>query len=242
MLKPPLAHLNEEGFPDETFASILEKLDLTLVQEIKQRFGLSGDPQCIRERLGKVLSRFQTALRNAREPAPSLQRFEIDRLKKSLDRTLEALQAVSKANQSDIDAEILYRAPFNGRFKFEEQLTYWDQNEASMEKLIRRLEQASWAIDQLTAKRNSEFYQPKRASNKPLDHFIEDLTFDFENGNNRNALSYCYYSPNKEGYTGQYYDFVVYMLNLFAPTSYHSELALGKRIVRVLKANWPKDT
>lgn len=237
MLKPPLARLNEEGFPDETFASILEKLDPALVQEIKERFGLSGDPHFIREHLGKVLYRFQAALQNAREPAPSPQRIEIDRLKKSMDRTLKALQSVSMTNQSDIDAEILYRAPFNGRFYFKEQLTYWDQNEASMEKLGRKLEQVSWAIDQLTAKRNSELYQPKRNSDKPLDHFIEDLTFDFENDNSRNALSHCYYSPNRESYTGQYFDFVIYMLDLFAPTSYHSELALGKRIVRVLKAN-----
>jgi len=74
------------------------------------------------------------------------------------------------------------------------------------------------------------------SENLALDHFIQDLVWDFESATDEKASKNCYYSDAIGGYKGRFFDFVITILDFHSPEIYHSKVALGKRIVRVIKA------
>ncbi|WP_377509679.1 hypothetical protein [Octadecabacter sp. R77987] len=233
-MQEPLARLNEPDYPTETIWEIADKITPAFVDEMRDRFGLIGSHGEISGELGKVLWRFQAAAKNALEPLPAPQAKELDRLKKSVDRSIAAFDALNDQARTDIDNAVMYRDPFNQRFYFEQQQDYWDKNENSTKTAMNKLAQISHALDAVMDLRKVQADDPKRTINTPLDHLIQDLTMDFEKRTDRKAYQCCYYDPRTDNYSGQYYDFIEFILDHFAPRSYHSQVALGKRIVRAL--------
>ncbi len=230
-----LAQLNDPDVPSMSWHDISDLFTPYLIQEMRTKFGLQESDETIRLQLGKVLGRYQSSAKHAHEPTPSLQSKELERLQKAVERAISAFDALSKENLSEIDHAILYRDPFNRRFYFKEQLDYWEKNKASAELTVNKLKQVSHALKSVNATRIERANEFKPTRNTPLDHLIQDLVMDFEAGTERKAKSSCYYDTKRDNYAGQFFDFVLFILNLFAPGSYHSQAALGKRIERTLK-------
>ncbi|KPA20424.1 hypothetical protein shim_34140 [Shimia sp. SK013] len=234
MTRTPLARLNEADWPSEGVEELQAKFTPALVQEVCDRFGLTGNDRDISFELTKVLIRYQSAARKALKPDPSPQSKELERLKKAIARTLTIFETLSEENKSAIDGEIMYRDPFNSKFFFKEQLDFWRKNEYSTKTAMLKLTQISHAITLLKNAREAEAYIPRKTVNRPLDHLIQDLTLSFERGTDRKAKKCNYYDDPCGNYVGQFFEFIVFILDLFAPSSYHSHVALGKRIERVL--------
>jgi hypothetical protein len=228
----PLAHFNDVEFPTLDFGEILNLISNELIDELRKRFDIEGENETIRLGLAKALRRYQSAVKNSRGKTPNPQTKEIKQLEKSVEKALLAFDRLSSDTKSDLNHEILYRDPFNERFFFPEQLKYWAKNERSCQTTINKLEQISFAIKKLriTRKENAPVY--KQTVNTPLDHLIQDLTFDFRQGTNRKL--HCYHNEAGGTYEGKYFEFVVFILNRFASKSYHSEFALGQRIKRAI--------
>lgn len=233
-MQNPLARLNEPDQPNLNIDDIREKLSPSFLNEIRIRFGIVGDDNELRQRLGKVLARYHGAALQSLRPLPKSQTMELKKLKRAIERTIAAFEVISEENRYSIDDEILHREPFNQRFFFKEQLDYWDKNEDYSKKAINALAMIDFAISKVEAQRKNNSSERRRTKNKPLDFLIEDLTLDFEHRTNRKAKRCCFYDSNTDGYSGQFFDFTLFILNCFAPSSYHSELALGQRIRRVL--------
>jgi hypothetical protein len=227
----PLSRLNEADYPPESGEKIKAKINRKLFEEMQTKFGIMADHEDTRDLLSKTL---HSAAKNALAPPPSPQAKELERLKKAIDRSVAAFEKISTENRYEIDSAILYRAPFNSRFYFKEQIQYWERNENPFQTALNKLAQISHALDTISFTRKSNFPTFKRTINTPLDHLIEDLTDIFEVGTERRAHRHCHYDPNIENYTGQFFEFVLFILIHFAPRSYHSQLALGKRIGRAL--------
>lgn len=213
---------------------IQDGLTPNLLDELCQVSGIAGDQAKLQLQLAKVLSRFQSAIFNTAPPKTEPQAREFQSFQKAANRFLKTIDALSKANQESVDSEILYRPPFDSRFFFPEQLDYWAANEKSMKRMRDLVERTAWASTiaaQKTAA-HREIHNPTK--NTPLDHLIQDLSWVFENGTGQKASRQCYYNASLENYSGHYFDFIVLILGRFAPSSYHSQVALGKRITRVL--------
>lgn len=238
-----ILQLNDPDSETYDWKIIEPHISKELFQEMKKRFGITGEHEEVRHELSKVLGRYHRAVRNVQSPAPSPQKREMDRLHKVVDKAMSAFEAVSDENRSAIDDEIMYRDPFNRKFLFPEQLAYWERNEASTQTAMNKLAQISHALKLLKAKREHEQTGRKTTRNTPLDHLIQDLAIDFERGTCRKAIRSCHYGGDRGSNNGQYFDFVIFILDRFAPKSYHSEGALGKRIERTLRDTAPmKDT
>lgn len=230
----PLARLNEADCPIEGFKEIRELVSGSVLEKVRGQFGLVGDEVKIVNQLAKVLSRYQSAAVYALEPNPAPQKRELVRLKNSIDRALVAFENVSDENKSMIDFEIMSRDPFNARFYFKEQSDYWELNENSVQTAINKLLQISFALNVVKSKREADSDMPKSTINTPLDHLIQNISYDFEFGTDRKAKKCCYFDARLDNYSGQFFDFMVFILDRFAPSSYHSHMALGKRIERAL--------
>ncbi len=228
----PIADLNNPNSPGISLAEIKSLISRDLVDEMQTKFGLIGKYSQINLSMSKVLYRYQSAVFGAQDPPVSPQTKQIDRLDKAIVRTLTAFEAISKDNRYNINEETLYRDPFNSRFLFDEQLEYWEKNENSTEMAINKLAQISFAISKIKAKKEAEVPVYTHTINTPLDHLIQDLMSDFESGTNGKAR--CYHNDVTGQYQGNYFEFIVFILSLFAPKSYHSDVALGERIKRAL--------
>ena len=231
----PLARLDDPNSPEFGILEIQTLISPSLYDEMRQRFGLVGEYDENSMQLAKVLWRYQGAVRSAEQPTSAPQTKELEQLRRVVDRALTAIERLSVETADEIESAILYRDPFNQKFFFPEQLAYWERNEKSFEHTKSKLEQISHAVKVVQAQRETEKVPWKQTKNTPLNHLIQDLSIDFERDTERKAYKACYYSAEIEGYTGQYFDFVVYILKCFAPVSYHSEVALGQRIVRELR-------
>lgn len=229
-----LAHLNDPEIPLQNHSELMALFTPMLVDQIHTKFGLNVNYDDFTFELAKVLMRYQSAAKNAEHPQPIIQTRELARLKGVVDRALTAFDAISPDNRADIDEEILYRDPFNRKFYFKEQLDYWSKNADSTQLAINKLGQISHALESLEDKHKRNGLDPKKTKNAPLDHLIQNLVIDFERDTERKASKCCYYVASKESYAGQFFDFVIFILDHFAPNSYHSHGALGKRITRTL--------
>lgn len=230
-----LARLNDPEVPFLSLPKISNLFTPQLLEQMRADFGLQGSDDSIRHAIGKILVHYQISAKQAHEPAPPPQSKELERLRKAVDRAIIAFEDISKENLGEIDGEILYRDPFNARFFFKEQLDYWEKNKASSKLTVNKLKQVSHALKMIKAKRIERSNEFKPTRNTPLDHLIQDLVMAFEAGTDRKAKSSCYYDAKRDNYAGQFFDFVLFILNQFAPKSYHSQVALGKRIERTLK-------
>ncbi|WP_270729588.1 hypothetical protein [Shimia sp. Alg240-R146] len=230
-----LARLNDPEVPAMSWPEISDLFTPHLIQTMRTDFGLQGSDKTIRLQLGKILGRYQASAKRAHEPPPAPQTKDLERLKIAVDRTISAFDALSDKNLSEIDDAILYRDPFNHRFDFNEQLDYWEKNNGTSELTINKLKQVSHALKAVKAKRIEHAKEFKPTRNTPLDRLIQDLVMDFESGRGKKAKSSCYYDTRRDSYAGQFFDFVIFILESFAPRSYHSQVALGKRIERALK-------
>jgi hypothetical protein len=226
--------LNDPKFPIQSVRDIQAMFAPEIMEQLRSQFDLRGTDETVGFQFGKVLMRYQSSVKNGETPPASPQTKELIRLKKAVDRALVAFEAVSTENQDCIDHEILYRDPFNPKFFFREQLSYWSKNEGSTHLVMNKLGQISHALKAVEANRKNHGWEPKYTKNRPLDQLIQDLTTDFERGHERKAHQGCYFDVRHDKYTGQYYDFIVFILGLFAPQSYHSKMALGQRIRRAL--------
>jgi len=233
-MQTPLAKLNEADQSRHDVNDIRAKLSASFLNELRVRFGVVGENNALRQRLGKVLVRYHAAALHALLPHPAPQTKELKKLQKAIERTLSAFEVISDENRYSIDDKILYREPFNGRFCFKEQCEYWDKNEDTFRRAGNALTMISFAISKIETEKREGENEIRRTKNRPLDSLIEDLTFDFENGRDRQARRCCYYDSSTENYAGQFFDFILFLLRTFAPSSYHSENALGQRIRRVL--------
>jgi hypothetical protein len=238
----PLARLSDPNSPEFSVFEIQSMISLSLYGEMRQRFGLVGGYDENSLQLAKVLWRYQGAARRAKEPAIAPQTKELEQLRKAADRALAAFERINVDTAEEIDNAILYRDPFNRKFLFPEQLDYWKKNEKSFEHTKSKLEQISHAVKAVQAQREVDKVPWKQTRNTPLNHLIQDLSIDFEGNTERKAHMACYYSDEVDGYAGQYFDFVVYILKLFARESLYTDDAIGKRIVRILKNIYRKDS
>ncbi len=184
--------------------------------------------------LAKDIFRFVGSTLAAPEIGFVAQQREFDSLQKSISRTLSSLEKISAGNRIGLDQEVLYRPPFNGRFYFAEQLEYWAANEDSVKRTEDLLKMLSWAAQRLSAENQDTLALRRGSKSKDLNYFIFDMSGHFEEWTGAKAKSKCYYSAARENYSGEFFDVVVCTLQIFAPNSFHSEAALGKRIVRLL--------
>lgn len=238
MLEFP-ARYDDPDFPAENIEKVRSRFGSELFDEVRRVSGIVTDDEGLRYRLGKDLWRYQAAVRQSHSPINPAQRRELESLLKAAERFSKAIDRINDGNEYDINYEILYRPPFNARFYFREQQHYWDANENSLQRANDLAKKIKWSIERVFERRETEQSGYKRTKNTPLDHLIEDLTVAFEDGTGEIPKNHCHYSPSAEGYIGRYYDYVLLILKNFAPTSFHSEGALGKRIVRVLREIHP---
>ncbi|MDA5092479.1 hypothetical protein O2N63_00045 [Aliiroseovarius sp. KMU-50] len=230
-----LARYDDPDFPAERPKEIRSRITPELLEEIRRVSGIETDDDSLRHRLGKDLRRYQAAVRQAYEPVNPSQIRELRSLQKAAERFSKAIEKLNERNVFDIDYAIQYRPPFNGKFNFPEQEDYWEANGNSTQRAQNLAKMISWSIDRVFDEREEEKSPTKRTLNTPLDHLIQDLTTAFRNGTGESPKRHCHYHPIEEAYTGRYFDFVLIILKAFAVKSFHSEVALGKRIVRVLR-------
>ena len=228
------ARYDDPNFPIEDFHEVKARFGPELLDQIRRVSGIETSDDDLRHRLGTDLWRYHEAVRSVHKPIPASQSRELRSLQKAAERLSNAIDRLNDANKYEVDEMILHRAPFNGRFYFPEQKDYWAANENSIQRTQNLAKMLAWSVDRVFEKREAEKLPYKRTLNEPLDHLIEDLTVAFEDGTGENPARHCRYHPTKEAYTGRYYDFVHILLENFAAKGFHSEVALGKRILRVL--------
>ncbi|WP_298559954.1 hypothetical protein [uncultured Aliiroseovarius sp.] len=228
------ARYDDPSFPIEGFHEAKARFSPELLDQIRGVSGIETNDDDLRHRLGKDLWRYQCAIRSVQEPIPAPQHRELKSLQKAAERLSNAIDRLNDINKLEIDDKIQHRAPFNGRFYFPEQLDYWAANENSTQRAQNLAKMLAWSVDRVFEDREAEKLPYKRTVNTPLDHLIADLTVAFQDGTGENPTRHCRYHPTKEAYTGRYYDFVLLILKNFAAKGFHSEVALGKRIVRIL--------
>jgi len=212
------------------------KVESTLLPRLQKFIEITELPDHRIHQLAKDITRFVGRTSRAPEGSFDPQRRELASLQNSINRTLSNLGKISSENRVGIDHEILYRPPFNGRFCFPEQLDYWAANENSVKRIEASLKMLAWAAERVAAE-SHEIMAPQRGSkNTDLGYFIFDMSGHFEEWTGTKAASKCYYSADRDGYSGEFFNVMVTTLEIFAPNSFHSQSALGKRIVRLLSA------
>jgi hypothetical protein len=230
-----LTRYSEPDFPIQSFSEVTNQLSTELLKKICNVSGIESDLEALRLELGKDLYRFHRSSTNGPVWNPDPQRREFKNLQTTVERLIKGLEGLTDENQSDIDDEIQYRTPFNRQFYFPQQMDYWNANANSVQKAKNLLTMITWAAKRVTEKTENELSFGRRTQNSHLDYLILNLSITFEGRSKKTASSQCYYSDIVDGYAGQYFDFVSLILDNFAPSSYQSRGALGKRIVRLLK-------
>ncbi|NSX56328.1 hypothetical protein [Parasulfitobacter algicola] len=219
----------------ETLDAVRDRLTDELLKKLCKLNDLTIIPETSKNRLAKVIWRFKRDSKLIGNYNPNPQRKEFQNLHKSTEKFLNALDKLTCENRSQIDSEILNRPPFNSRFYFPEQMDYWNANENSVQKTKNLIKMISWAAERVSKGIEKELSYGKRTKNTHLDYFLMELADIFEEWAEEKASTQCYYSAKIDGYSGRYFRFVVLILDNFAPKSYHSHTALGKRIIRVLR-------
>jgi hypothetical protein len=230
-----LTRYSEPDFPIQSVSEVTNQLSTELLREISKVSGIESDLEALRLELGKDLYRFHRSSTNGPVWNPDPQRREFKNLHTTVERLIKGLEGLTEENQSEIDDEIQSRTPCDSQCYFPQQMDYWDANANSIQKAKDLLTMITWAAKRVTEKTENELSFGRRTQNSQLDYLILNLSITFEGRSKKTASSQCYYSDIDDGYVGQYYDFVVLILDNFAPTSYHSRGALSKRIVRLLK-------
>ena len=122
----------------------------------------------------------------------------------------------------------------DSRASSEEQNQYYEESKDAAQMARKRVAQVYDAVCAINRDFEDTAVTYKYSENLALDHFIQDLVWDFETATNEKASKNCYYSDAIGGYKGRFFDFVITILDFLSPKSYHSRGALGKRIVRVI--------
>jgi hypothetical protein len=219
-----------------SLADLTSQLDDELLFKICSLGGISGHHETVRHRLAKLIRQIKRDLTNGPIKNLDPQRKEFLNLHSALKRMLKSLDGMNDTNQSWINDKIQYRPPFNSRFDFPQQEDYWDANESTIEKTQNLLKMISWAAEDVSKDIDVELSNGRRTKNSDLDYFLGNLAYYFEEWTQIPASTQCYYNAEKDGYTGQFFDFTCIILDTFFEDSYHSKVALGKRIVRLLGA------
>lgn len=180
----------------------------------------------------KCLWRFQDHCNSSDDPLYSPQNRELLELEKALQKTVAKFEKLSPETKDDLDFEVLTRDPFNAKFYFPEQKSYWENNKDTCKIAKQKIELVGFAIRELKKTRAIHGRPSPKSSNEDLTWLIQNLDHC---ANEFAGLGYkgtCYDVDATSSAEGDFLELVVTLLDAFAPKSYHSRRALGQTIKR----------
>ena len=208
--------------------------DRTVV-DLYGRFLVKSDLSVFRDRLIHILYRFERGALSRHKPSKKEQRAELAKLEKAASN----LVGMSERMLEDLIVEMEFCA-FDKFLEtstginseqgpvpvpnIEEVKQFTNVLHHAFQQLLIEAEQKPMRMEELVPK----------TTPSPLDQLIRDVEGTMFGLPCTEDTAACYYDAVSEEYTGHLFEFTKILLDGYNPKTYHSDVALGKRIVRVL--------
>ncbi|UXX82213.1 hypothetical protein [Roseovarius pelagicus] len=227
-------------------SEVSARLSGEVVSKLHDRFSFSTDLGDFRERLVHILSRFERRRSIAHQPLKKVRRKLFMNVEKATSQLLETPEDLSAYLLENLVYQMKYDA-LDDWLKSTSSIfdtdpppsPTLDETERFLKLLHRASKQMLVDLDFKPESNPEEEVETNQAySRAPLDDLITDVQGTLQHHNSGKNSATCYYNAIKGEYCGALYEFTKLLLDSYAPDSYFSNAALGKRITRVLK----KDT
>lgn len=211
-----------------------QKITPEMVSKVHALLGANTDIEVLRVRLIHILTRYERYSAYDNPTTRNDKRKQITRMRDASASLLKAIDGLDGDVRSSIESALE-----------EVTLAKWENWSFESDKPIpekdKSLEQGGLAASRLLQACNSEFAdleetkgQTKKSTETSLNQLLIDLEGIYEHWTDFSAKSHCYYTDIDECYAGPFFEMAKVVLDFYAPNSYVSEIALGKRIQRVL--------
>ncbi len=220
-----------------------ERLTEATVQRLFHQFEATTDFYIFRERLVHILYRYECGIFiGSSQPQKEVKKL-LNRAARTASKLLNVLDEIDRKTHIELNSQI----EFDSYREWQDQhadifadrsisAPTTDEIEQSLKRLIHACQPETAGTDPRSETTAGDETDDQKPWNRTaLDQLIVDINGTLRHHIGFSGIAGCYYDAVNDDYRGLLFEFTVILLDEYAPKSYFSRGALGKRIVRVLK-------